>query len=100
VRKAFGTRSVSQGAQHGLPPNPVVIAALAKQGNGFITDTNIISRYGLSDANNFFSMLWDKPYVNKVGTRPELGTSLVWLLLSKHEYFKGPARNPSPVRIF
>lgn len=36
------------------------------QGNGFITDSNIISKYGLSDANPFFSTLWDKPYVGRV----------------------------------
>jgi hypothetical protein len=36
------------------------------QGNGFITDSNIISKYGLSDANPFFSALWDKPYVGMV----------------------------------
>lgn len=36
------------------------------QGNGFITDSNIISKYGLSDANVFFSALWDKPYVGQV----------------------------------
>jgi hypothetical protein len=36
------------------------------QGNGFITDSNIIRKYGLSDANPFFSTLWDKPYVGRV----------------------------------
>jgi hypothetical protein len=36
------------------------------QGNGFITDKDLISKYGLSDANVFFSVLWDKPYVDKV----------------------------------
>lgn len=36
------------------------------QGNGFITDKDLISKYGLSDANGFFSALWDKPYVDKV----------------------------------
>jgi hypothetical protein len=42
------------------------------QGNGFITDTNIISKYRLSDANNFFSLLWDKPYVGKVVISPHV----------------------------
>jgi hypothetical protein len=38
------------------------------QGNGFITDTSIISKYRLSDANTFFSLLLHKPYVDKVGS--------------------------------
>ena len=37
------------------------------QGNGFITDYNIIAKYGLSDANRFFNSLLDKPYADKVG---------------------------------
>jgi hypothetical protein len=36
------------------------------RGNGFITDTNIIKKYGLSDANDFFRQLVSKPYVRKV----------------------------------
>jgi len=40
---------------------------LVCRGNGFITDTNIIRKYGISDANYFFSQLVSKPYVNKVG---------------------------------
>lgn len=38
----------------------------ALQGNGFITDWNLIKNYRLSDANPFFSALVDKPYVDRV----------------------------------
>eukprot|EP00775_Hariotina_reticulata_P012217 gene12217-12355_t len=34
-------------------------------GNGFITDYNIIKRYGLSDANDFFQLLVGKAYWDK-----------------------------------
>lgn len=37
-------------------------------GNGFITDSSLISRYGLSDPNAFFQDLLSKPYVNRVCT--------------------------------
>lgn len=36
------------------------------QGNGFITDANIIRRYGLSNANPFFTALLAKPYADQV----------------------------------
>jgi hypothetical protein len=39
------------------------------RGNGFITDYNIIKRYGLSDANYFFQLLLGKAYWNKVSWR-------------------------------
>jgi hypothetical protein len=61
-----------------------IIAVLsACRGNGFITDTNIIKKYGLSDANNFFRELVSKPYVHKVclGTSQCL-TTLLDLALS------------------
>lgn len=51
--------------------------ASAMQGNGFITDSNIISKYRLSDANGFFSTLWDKPYVGKVCTKPAQTVKIV-----------------------
>lgn len=35
-------------------------------GNGFISDYNIIQKYGLSDPNYFFQQLLKKPYVNRV----------------------------------
>ncbi|WIA18743.1 hypothetical protein OEZ85_003433 [Tetradesmus obliquus] len=41
-------------------------------GNGFITDTNIIRKYGISDANYFFRQLVSKPYVNKVVMSPHV----------------------------
>lgn len=39
---------------------------LSCRGNGFVTDTNIIQKYGLSDPNYFFRQLLSKPYVDKV----------------------------------
>lgn len=38
-------------------------------GNGFITDYNIIRKYGLSDPNYFFQQLLSKPYVHRVGVQ-------------------------------
>lgn len=56
------------------------------QGNGFITDSNIISKYRLSDANPFFSTLWDKPYVGKVRMLPAAVQSARANLLSTQEW--------------
>jgi hypothetical protein len=50
----------------------VATCVWACRGNGFITDTNIIKKYGLSDANNFFRELVSKPYVHKVCLRASL----------------------------
>eukprot|EP00877_Chromochloris_zofingiensis_P000949 jgi/Chrzof1/10855/Cz05g14190.t1 len=41
-------------------------------GNGFITDSSLISRYGLSDPNAFFQDLLSKPYVNRVVLTPHV----------------------------
>lgn len=47
------------------------------QGNGFVTDYNIIKSRGLSDANPFFKELLKKPYNGSVrlGTDMLLGTA-------------------------
>jgi hypothetical protein len=54
----------------------------ACRGNGFITDTNIIKNYGLSDANPFFRELISKPYVHKVCPRACCLGSIVIMCLS------------------
>ena len=36
-------------------------------GNGFVTDKQVISSRGLSDANSFFTSLVQKPYYGQVG---------------------------------
>ena len=41
-------------------------------GDGFVTDKNLISQYGLSDANQFFGPLLSKPYLNNVGVSPHV----------------------------
>jgi hypothetical protein len=38
-------------------------------GNGFVTDSTLISRHALSDPNPFFKTLLTKPYRNRVGGR-------------------------------
>ena len=41
-------------------------------GDGFVTDSSVISQYGLSDPNPFFQSLLQKPYLNQVGVAPHV----------------------------
>jgi hypothetical protein len=59
---AFHVRSCGHAADDASPsPQPP-----PAQGNGFITDTEIIRSRGLSDANPFFKELLKKPYNGSV----------------------------------
>lgn len=42
------------------------------QGNGFVTDRDIIDEFGIHDANPFFSSLLTKPYLNNIVISPHL----------------------------
>ena len=44
----------------------------ANWGDGFATDSTLISQYGLSDPNPFFTALLSKPYVNQVVISPHV----------------------------
>ncbi len=44
----------------------------ANWGDGFATDHNLITQYGLSDPNPFFQALLQKPYVNQVVISPHV----------------------------
>lgn len=41
-------------------------------GDGFVTDAQLVSRYGISDPNPFFQTLLTKPYLNQVGVSPHV----------------------------
>ncbi len=44
----------------------------ANWGDGFATDANLISQYGLSDPRPFFNALLQKPYLNQVAISPHI----------------------------
>lgn len=67
-------------AIHAVSPTTVMLVEGTGQqgypginwGDGFVTDRSLISRYGLSDANVFFSALQSKPYLDLVGISPHV----------------------------
>jgi hypothetical protein len=42
------------------------------QGNGFVTNRDIIKEFGIHDANPFFTTLLSKPYLDQVVISPHL----------------------------
>jgi hypothetical protein len=51
---------------------PVCLAGAVLQGNGFVTNRDIIKEFGIHDANPFFTTLLSKPYLDQVVISPHL----------------------------
>lgn len=52
--------------------DPCCLACAVLQGNGFVTNRDIIKEFGIHDANPFFTTLLSKPYLDQVVISPHL----------------------------
>lgn len=65
---------------HGMSPNHVLFLVEGtgqtgyglNWGNGFVTDPDIISKYGISDPSSFFQQLLSRPYLQRTALSPHV----------------------------